>query len=461
MEIGGLGMVNTISNINKNNQPTSTKDFAGVFSSLVTETPGDEELNDSISEEDLVELLQFLKTEDILDIEGGLELIEAVNSNLKTDLIAFDGQLNNSSTKSEIAMLEDGITKANIDKINALDIRDLILVLTEAASLPMNDFKNSLDSNLQNILKVAKSIELFDVNSQDSSVEKTTLKEIIQQLTKKIEWLASKGKSEGLVEGKHSTRMEYLQKTIGTLQAELNGQTLIKKEQNEAKTVLKSRIINGFSLFQNSTNHKQFGLSSVNELKEVTNLSYSILDDGIEQKSRTNKMEIANGFNLQQLGRPEQLTLMLNQSGKQISTTELIKQFESILTKSHLTNGVGQQRMLVKLSPEHLGSLRIELIQRETGIVARILTSTLAAKDTLESQINGLRQAFSSQNIQVDKIEISQQMSQQQEKFLNKDGQQQSGQQHQERPGHRQLDELNDESEFNTSFEDAFLNLKI
>ncbi|WP_318246763.1 flagellar hook-length control protein FliK [Bacillus norwichensis] len=86
---------------------------------------------------------------------------------------------------------------------------------------------------------------------------------------------------------------------------------------------------------------------------------------------------------------------------------ELVRQFTTVLQKSHFSQGLQTKSMTIRLYPEHLGSLRIELTQRDGAMIARILTSTSMAKDMLDSQIHQLRQAFTQQNIQVDKVEVS------------------------------------------------------
>lgn len=87
--------------------------------------------------------------------------------------------------------------------------------------------------------------------------------------------------------------------------------------------------------------------------------------------------------------------------------------------------------------------------------MARIITSSGTAKETLESQINGLKQAFAAQNISVERIEISQQTTQQ-ERFLNRDSQQQHRQ-----PDRQEQEKKEEKAEFNLSFEEALLNTEV
>ena len=85
-------------------------------------------------------------------------------------------------------------------------------------------------------------------------------------------------------------------------------------------------------------------------------------------------------------------------------------------------------------------------------MMARIITNSGTAKETLESQINGLKQAFAAQNLSVDRIEVTQQQAQQ-ERFLNKDSEQQ-----QRQSDRGQQEKKDEKGDFNLSFEEALLN---
>nr|WP_245349973.1 flagellar hook-length control protein FliK [Cytobacillus eiseniae] len=130
-----------------------------------------------------------------------------------------------------------------------------------------------------------------------------------------------------------------------------------------------------------------------------------------------------------------------------------MEQFESILSRSKFSVNGGTQRLFIKLNPEHLGALRIELIQKDSMMVARILTSTSLAREMMESQLNGLKQAFSSQNIQIERVEISQQFTGQERTFNREQQQGQERQQPREEQKEQQANE-----HFTKSFEEALLN---
>lgn len=426
VEIGGLGFFNTMASVGKEGSQTSTDSgFSGMFGLLLsglnpsTEGLTLESSKNEISKGELLELIKLLKSEDILEIDGGFELLkQSIPTEVDSELLPlFESFLaNGTSLKDLLGFSHQGeqvnelLTGINNKDLTDVKLEDLLMVLTQIASLPLEDLKQALNSDMKEVIKTIKFLELLSSEKGFNS-EEGRLKDLVQQLTKKLELLAENGTKGTVDTGKQASRLEYLQKTFSVVAAELS--------THSSKADIKPQV-----------------------------------------KPVQVSLETVNGFiQFQQLSKAEQLTLTLSQPGNQTTSADLIKQFENILARSQFSNVVGSQKLLIKLNPEHLGALRIELIQRDAGLVAKILTTTKIAKETLESHINGLKHAFGSQNIQVDRVEVSQSMSQQQERFLSRD-QQQSQQQHsqEEQENHRHDGDGLEEQSFNFSLEEALVN---
>ncbi len=127
----------------------------------------------------------------------------------------------------------------------------------------------------------------------------------------------------------------------------------------------------------------------------------------------------------------------------------LIKELEQAISRTQLFNSQGQIKLLLKLYPENLGQIRVELFQKDGIMQARILASTSQAKELLDTNIHQLKTALTGQNIQMDRIDIAQslQSTDQQlrdQSFLNNFfGQQQE-----------EVEEQKQEDEEETSFEE-------
>ncbi len=91
-------------------------------------------------------------------------------------------------------------------------------------------------------------------------------------------------------------------------------------------------------------------------------------------------------------------------------TEELGEVFKSSMRMS--TNGESTQ-IKVNISPENLGQLDIRLTETNGKIAAQIFTSSLAAKDAIDLQLNQLRNTLIQQGLTVEKIEVVQNNSQQ------------------------------------------------
>lgn len=208
---------------------------------------------------------------------------------------------------------------------------------------------------------------------------------------------------------------------------------------------------------ESKNNHEQANF--VNLFSKRTGGLNKAVEVPITKTSKANfSVWDGQAFSFQPMSKPEQISIMLTGARKNTSGADMVRQFTAILAKSHFSQTDGVQRLLIKLSPEHLGSLRIELVQKDQTLVAKILTSTKTAKDILEAQLNGLKAAFAAQNIPVDRVEIGPQLSQlPQEQFLNRDhGQQGQGRRRQREETDPNGDEATDS--FTLSLEDALFN---
>ncbi|MFP7199420.1 flagellar hook-length control protein FliK [Lysinibacillus halotolerans] len=112
----------------------------------------------------------------------------------------------------------------------------------------------------------------------------------------------------------------------------------------------------------------------------------------------------------------------------------LAKEIQNLINRSQFSHSQGTMKLLLKLYPENLGSIRIELMQQDGVLSARLLTSTAVGKELLDSQLQQLKTAFAQQNIQMDRIDIAQSLqetdrnSRDQNQFDNLFKQQQSEQ---------------------------------
>ncbi len=150
-------------------------------------------------------------------------------------------------------------------------------------------------------------------------------------------------------------------------------------------------------------------------------------------------------------------SLQLLEGNKPVTMERFVKDFETILAKSKFYQNGQVQKLTIQLKPEHLGTLKIELIQQQNELVAKIISSTTSAKELLESQSQALRQALVQQNIPINRIDFLDDI--QQERFNhqqpNQNNDQRGYQQHEEKK-----DEQNNE-DFMETFKATLLNYEV
>ncbi|UYZ23608.1 flagellar hook-length control protein FliK [Mesobacillus jeotgali] len=409
MEIGGLGFFNTIA---AGKQPVADKtgkdgSFAGFMSTVLsgkTNSPAATEASkDGEKLEELGSLAELINVSDLLELEDGMKLLDMLNSDSGSLLNKALSQLGINNEELKL-FIQKWSSADGVELTNASDeelLASIAALLTGIANQPADELTMKLDQSDVQALKALKLYELMSRYADGQNFKNSdSIKESLKSLGEALK--------DFLGTNNNNSNTDYLQKRFTQLAVDLN--LASKKLFTEG---------NGFA----------------------------DPSSGLKTEGAPGTL----GF-LPQMTKAEQLMLTMNSPERPVSAEQLMKQFESILSKSHFMNSGGTQKLFIKLFPEHLGSIRIELFQRDQTMMARIITTSGTAKETLESQINGLKQAFAAQNLSVDRIEVTQQQAQQ-ERFLNKDSEQQ--QRHSDRGQQEQKDEKGD---FNLSFEEALLN---
>ncbi|WP_456275495.1 flagellar hook-length control protein FliK [Bacillus sp. AK128] len=226
-----------------------------------------------------------------------------------------------------------------------------------------------------------------------------------------------------------------------------NNQGNLKEELQQFLSSIHTKLT-GKNPLATDENHK---MDYLRLLYQRTIKSDELVKNNSQQDSN-NKVAFVGVESQTNLNRAGQFALFVDQTGNKAANQEqFIKEFQSILAKSNLQNATGGMKLLIKLYPEHLGQLRVELLQQNGVLTARMVATTAAAKEMLESQLQGLKNAFAAQNVQVEKLEIvnSQSLQQEFDRSLNKDGNQEG------RQSSNDKDDKKDEQHKDVTFEAA------
>jgi len=144
-------------------------------------------------------------------------------------------------------------------------------------------------------------------------------------------------------------------------------------------------------------------------------------------------------------------------AAKPAQSEALLKEMQAIINKAQISNAQGITRLTLKLYPENLGTIRIELVQNDGVLTARLLASTAHGRELLDSQAHQLKQAFVQQNIQVDRLDIAQSLQdadrqQRDQNFFNNFFRQQQ---------QEEQEQQNEDSEEGMSFNDFLENEEV
>ena len=141
----------------------------------------------------------------------------------------------------------------------------------------------------------------------------------------------------------------------------------------------------------------------------ISNVTNSSTEQGSQEgKSEQNQSQLLQNTSVQPIVSRNVFSLETPEARPASQSEALIAKLQGLFKQTNFGQQGGTNRLLVKLNPEQLGQIRIELIQINGVMTARILASTALGKEMLDSQLHQLRQSFNQQNIQVDRIDVTQ-----------------------------------------------------
>lgn len=422
---------------------------------------------------------EFFTLEDLEQI-----LTQSFGEFLTEKMIGYEQQLNSSvfegCTKSESLLKkstfedrENGFTKDDLIEDNSISAFNSIAFsdtnpASYLSSFPINEVFEFLSS-------IGKAI-----NYQQKIV--TSLFQ--------FQKLASSDELNDFFQGSKSLSLKLSPEHLGKLDVQIVKQdelTVVQlKVASDAKKIIETHINQIRDLFSNSTIQYKVISEKQDVETKITGILQETINRTFKDLNRINKKETTTIHDVTKttpsnigttlplnIGVPISQSLPLNQTqqfvlhvGKNLNEQQkgeqLLRQFQNIIGRSSLlqfTNGTSQ--LTIKLFPKHLGRLDVKLVQQEGIIIAKLMTTTKAAKSAIELQLHQLRQAFVGQNLQVEKIEIT---TQQQQQFNTEKEHQQEKQNNQE---HKRKDENNtnieakNENENFKDFLEQTINLKV
>ncbi|MER2262369.1 MAG: flagellar hook-length control protein FliK [Psychrobacillus sp.] len=143
---------------------------------------------------------------------------------------------------------------------------------------------------------------------------------------------------------------------------------------------------------------------------------------------------------------------------KPAQSEEFLKELQKVMNRVQFGQAAGANRLVIKLYPEQLGTIRIELIQKDGILTAKMLASTALGKELLDSNSSQLRQGLANQNIQIEKLEITQALQDAAKHEKNQSFQDSTFKQHRQ---HDQQEEDSDVPDTETTFQEFLSEIEV
>ncbi len=266
------------------------------------------------------------------------------------------------------------------------------------------------------------------------------------------------------LEGKGRIPQEEALTLLATLKAVMitapQTDLLLKQEQQVFSlqsylTNVSERVENTIQVSQNRNGVPKFLAlhQTVKVLQQVETKQHALNEEGLRDRPQEMNQPVIHALSGLRSGQP--LTEVENPNEARNET--LLREMQNIFKRSNFGQVGGANRLLIKLYPEHLGQVRVELLHTNGVLTARILASTALGKEMLESQLHQLRQAFLQQNVQVERIDIAQTL----QDAPRSDRDQQSFQQHTGKEQDQSKEQQEQQSDEEMTFQQYMIELEV
>lgn len=170
-----------------------------------------------------------------------------------------------------------------------------------------------------------------------------------------------------------------------------------------------------------------------------------------------------SSFGSGEMPKLQQFSIYLGQAKSDYQqSSNLVNELQKIWSKASFSTEEGTSKLLIKLFPKQLGAISIEMLQKDSETVARIVVSSVKTKELLDSNLSTLRHGLASQHVSIDKIDV---LLSEQAMSYNTENDQQKERQEKEAFKKEEEDQdsqqLEESASFLSSFESALINYNV
>ncbi|WP_088069462.1 flagellar hook-length control protein FliK [Gottfriedia luciferensis] len=355
------------------------------------------------------------------DLNGVIDLLSMLQSMIQQQLEAFTQSPDNNRESTDNAALTIPESVLLTDSKSFMDtILSAINPNQNGLNLESKNSGEELSALLSNILSKMKDVLKVDRNDEEApkiTISKDDMNKFLNVLS---QFLEDKGLNKNQIQ--HLT--ENMTKLVSKIP--MNG---------ESKTDVQSSL----------------KPSSENEIESIPTIKLNSTETD-QQTAFSNQAFAGDTI--------KQYALFVGKTTNKATANQFVRDFQNIIQKSNFTNEMGQQKIFIKLFPENLGRISIELVKNEHGMMATIIASSAKAKELLQSNMDSLKQSFQMNNLQVEKIDLYQSLqADRSNSYLNQEREDQKHQQQQSKNQSKQ--QSNSDEEFSSSFLDEMMKVSL
>ncbi|MHC5533441.1 flagellar hook-length control protein FliK [Priestia megaterium] len=169
-----------------------------------------------------------------------------------------------------------------------------------------------------------------------------------------------------------------------------------------------------------------------------------------------------SSFGSGEMPKLQQFSIYLGQAKSDYQqSSNLVNELEKIWSKASISTEEGTSKLFIKLFPKQLGAISIEMLQKDSETVARIVVSSAKTKELLDANLSTLRHGLASQHVSIDKIDVL--LSEQAMSYNNENDQQKERQEKEafKKEEDQDSQQLEESDSFLSSFEAALINYNV
>ncbi|KNH22683.1 hypothetical protein ACS78_11835 [Priestia megaterium] len=314
----------------------------------------------------------------------------------------------------------------------------------------------ALESSVKDMNAFAKEekVPQFSIDLRQVKLDHQQSSDLVNELQK----IWSKA-SVSIKEGASKLFVTLFPKQLGTISIEMlqqDNKTTAQVVVSSAKTkeLLDASL---FRLRQALTSHHvsvdQVGVDAVHTASE------SSADTNTTGATVENQ---PSSFGNGEMPKLQQFSIYLGQAKSDYQqSSNLVNELEKIWSKASFSTEEGTSKLFIKLFPKQLGAISIEMLQKDSETVARIVVSSAKTKELLDANLLTLRHGLASQHVSIDKIDVL--LSEQAVSYNNENDQQKERQEKEafKKEEDQDSQQLEESASFLSSFETALINYNV